>query len=57
MTETSRNLAFGKETEKETRYRPQWGTRHDAVVERYEAKKRDGTVRMTTIVTRDEQSP
>ena len=36
-------------------YKPTWGERHDAVVKRYEAKKRNGTARFTTIVTRDKR--
>ena len=39
----------------ESEYKPKWGERHDAVVKRYEAKKRNGTAHFTTIVTRDKQ--
>lgn len=34
-------------------YKPVWGERHDAVVKKYEEKKRNGTVRKTVVVHRD----
>lgn len=37
-------------------YKPEWGERHDAVVERYEAKKRDGTARWLVISAKDNDS-
>ena len=41
----------------EMNYQPKWGERHDAIVKRYEARKKAGTVRGIVIVARDEQLP
>ena len=38
----------------ESKYKPKWGARHDAVVARYEARKKDGTARTMIIGIRDE---
>ena len=41
----------------ESEYKPKWGERHDAVVKRYEAKKKNGTARFMVMVPKDEQLP
>lgn len=35
-------------------YEPEWGRRHDAIVEKYEAKKKAGTIRKIVVVTKDQ---
>ena len=37
-----------------TTYQPEWGPRHNAVVEKYEAKKKAGTMRKIVVVTKDQ---
>ena len=38
-------------------HKPKWGERHDAVVERYESKKRDGAARWLVMVSKDNGTP
>ena len=35
-------------------YRPVWGARHDAVVKRYEEKKKNGTAHFVVMFPKDE---